>query len=151
MANMDNAKIVGAYAVVVYKNGSTRLEVMTMDMIRKAWGQGAARGNSGVHLNFTDQMAKKTVIARACKIELDSTEDGHNDEEAFMAQPQGDVERDLANGTSNDVQQIEKVDVEHHDDFEESASYEEIKEERQGENDLFNNKQADSKTRKCPV
>lgn len=151
MANMDNAKIVGAYAVVVYKNGSTRLEVMTMDMIRKAWGQGAARGNSGAHLNFTDQMAKKTVIARACKIELDSTEDGHNEEEAFMAQPQGDVERDLANGTSNDVQQIEKVDVEHHDDFEESASYEEIKEERQGENDLFNNKQADSKTRKCPV
>ena len=32
--------IVGAYAVVVNKDGSTRLEVMTMDMIQKAWNQG---------------------------------------------------------------------------------------------------------------
>ena len=120
-------------------------------MIRKAWGQGAARGNSGAHLNFTDQMAKKTVIARACKIELDSTEDGHNDEEAFMAQPQGDLERDLANGASDDAQQIKKIEVEHQDNFEESASYEEMKEEPQGESDLFKNEQAGAKTRKCPI
>lgn len=155
MANMDNAKIVGAYAVVVYKNGSTRLEVMTMDMIRKAWGQGAARGNSGAHLNFTDQMAKKTVIARACKIELDSTEDGHNDDEAFMAQPKGDVERDLANGASYSAEQVKKLNVEHHDDFEDSASYEEIKETPQSENksanDLFENTQNAQNTRKCPI
>lgn len=155
MANMDNAKIVGAYAVVVYKNGSTRLEVMTMDMIRKAWGQGAARGNSGAHLNFTDQMAKKTVIARACKIELDSTEDGHNDEEAFMAQPKGDVERDLANGASYSAEQVKKINVEHHDDFEDSASYEEIKDspmsENKGAKDLFDGTQGDQNIRKCPI
>ncbi|WP_052044978.1 RecT family recombinase [Prevotella amnii] len=155
MANMDNAKIVGAYAVVVYKNGSTRLEVMTMDMIRKAWGQGAARGNSGAHLNFTDQMAKKTVIARACKIELDSTEDGHNDDEAFMAQPKGEVERDIANDTSVGVERVKKLNIEHHDDFEDSASYEEIKETPQSENksanDLFENTQNVQNTRKCPI
>lgn len=155
MANMDNAKIVGAYAVVVYKNGSTRLEVMTMDMIRKAWGQGAARGNSGAHLNFTDQMAKKTVIARACKIELDSTEDGHNDDEAFMAQPKGEVERDIANDTSVGVERVKKLNIEHHDDFEDSASYEEIKETPQSENksanDLFENTQNAQNTRKCPI
>lgn len=155
MANMDNAKIMGAYAVVVYKNGSTRLEVMTMDMIRKAWGQGAARGNSGAHLNFTDQMAKKTVIARACKIELDSTEDGHNDDEAFMAQPKGEMERDIANDTSVGVERVKKLNIEHHDDFEDSASYEEIKETPQSENksanDLFENTQNAQNTRKCPI
>lgn len=155
MANMDNTKIVGAYAVVVYKNGSTRLEVMTMDMIRKAWGQGAARGNSGAHLNFTDQMAKKTVIARACKIELDSTEDGHTDNEAFMAQPKGDVERDIVNSASDNVEQTKKIGTEHHDDFEDSASYEEIKEvpqsENKGANDLFENTKNAQDARKCPI
>ncbi len=41
-----------------------------MDQIRKSWQQGAAKGNSGAHNNFTDQMCKKTVISRACKIAL---------------------------------------------------------------------------------
>lgn len=65
-----------AYAVVIMRDGSRHIEVMTLDMIRSAWGQGAAKGSSPAHRNFTDQMAKKTVIARACKIALESTADG---------------------------------------------------------------------------
>jgi recombination protein RecT len=131
LANMDNSKIVGAYAVVINKDGSHHLEVMTMDMIRKAWQQGAAKGTSGAHTNFTDQMAKKTIIGRACKIALDSTEDGHNDDsddEGYMAPPSdAEAEREAANDTSRKNRRIAaKPAVEHHDDFEEAAQYEEM-------------------------
>ena len=116
--NMDINKIKGAYAVVVNKDGSRHLEIMTMDMIRKAWGQGAARGNSGAHTNFTDQMCKKTIISRACKVALDSTSDG---EEDSMVPPTAGQERDIANGTSE-----EPIHKAHHDDFEDGAEYEDV-------------------------
>lgn len=70
LENINLSAIVGAYAVVITKDGDRWIEVMTMDQIRKSWQQGAAKGNSGAHNNFTDQMCKKTVISRACKIAL---------------------------------------------------------------------------------
>lgn len=124
--NMDISKIKGAYAVVINKDGSRHLEVMTMDMIRKAWGQGAARGNSGAHVNFTDQMAKKTVIGRACKTALDSTEDGHNDDEPYMAPPsEAQAEREQANDSRKALPLHDGVS-QHHDSFEDEAEYREI-------------------------
>lgn len=124
--NMDISKIKGAYAVVVNKDGSRHLEIMTMDMIRKAWGQGAARGNSGAHTNFTDQMCKKTIISRACKVALDSTSDG--EEEDFMVPPTtASQERDIANeGVINVSATTKSVATSHHDDFEDGAEYEEV-------------------------
>ena len=123
--------IVGAYAVVVNKDGSTHLEVMTMDMIQKAWNQGGFGDKdrqTGAHKNFTDQMCKKTVIARACKVALESSSDRDEDEDnendlGFVPmqpqQPQQGIE-----GTN----QSHHKAIEHHDTFEESASYEEVKE-----------------------
>lgn len=70
LENINIAKIKAAYAVVINKDGSKHIEIMTMEMIRNSWGQGAAKGNSMAHTKFTDQMAKKTVISRACKIAL---------------------------------------------------------------------------------
>lgn len=60
--NMDNDKIRGAYAVVLFEDGSSLLEVMNINQIRQSWLMGNANGNSKAHRNFTDQMAKKTVI-----------------------------------------------------------------------------------------
>ena len=64
--NLDN-EILGAYAVVVRDNEPNYVEIMTMKQIRNSWNQGAAKGQSGAHNNFADQMCKKTVINRACK------------------------------------------------------------------------------------
>ena len=75
LENIDNAKIKGAYAVSVFNDGSSDMEPMTMAMIRSAWNQGAAKGSSGAHNNFTDQMCKKTVINRACKIIFRESDD----------------------------------------------------------------------------
>ena len=48
---------------------------MTMDEIRKAWAQGAAKGGCPAHKNFPQEMAKKTVINRACKIFVNTSTD----------------------------------------------------------------------------
>jgi recombination protein RecT len=75
LENIDNAKIRGAYAVSVFDDNTTDMEPMTMAQIKAAWNQGAAKGNSGAHTNFTDQMCKKTVINRACKIIFRESDD----------------------------------------------------------------------------
>lgn len=148
--NMDINKIKGVYAVVVNKDGSRHLEIMTIDMIRKAWGQGAAKGNSGAHTNFTDQMCKKTIISRACKVALDSTSDG--EEEDSMVPPTAGQERDIANGTAE-----EPYHKAHHDDFEDGAEYEDVTgseeaEEAQPEAAPAQPKTAPGKkVRECPI
>lgn len=81
LANIDNTKILAAYAVVINKDGSRHIEVMTRTQIQKAWEQGAMKGKSGAHTNFTDQMCMKTVIQRACKIALDSNADPGDDDD----------------------------------------------------------------------
>lgn len=143
--NINPDKIKAAYAVVIYKDGNKHLEVMTMDQIRKSWQQGAARGTSGAHQNFTDQMCKKTVIARACKIELDSATDGE-EEELSMTPPNGaEAIRDAAQQQIT-VQANETPQLEHKPqetiDFSESAVYEPVTDTPQPEN---------KSERKCPI
>lgn len=76
LKNIDNTKIVAAYAVVYLGNGHPlHIEIMPIDKIRKAWSMGAANGESPAHKGFTDEMAKKTVINRACKILINSSDD----------------------------------------------------------------------------
>lgn len=82
--NIDNGKIKGAYAVVIYNDGRKDLEVMTLAEIKQAWMQGQMKGNSGAHNNFTQEMCKKTVINRACKTPINSSNDAnlyHSDEQ----------------------------------------------------------------------
>lgn len=144
--------IVGAYAVVVNKDGSTHLEVMTMDMIQKAWNQGGFGDKdrqTGAHKNFTDQMCKKTVIARACKVALESSSDRDEDE---------DNENDLGFVPMQPQQQgIEGTNqsrpkaIEHHDTFEASASYEEVKEAEPSYPEINEPKPQAEHKRECPI
>lgn len=74
--NIDPDKTAGAYAIVTENDGNTWAEVMTMKQIRKAWMMGNAKGNSPAHKEFPDEMACKTVINRALKIAIGSSDDG---------------------------------------------------------------------------
>ena len=158
LENMDTTKIKAAYAVVILKDGTKYIEVMTMDMIRKAWQQGSMKGNSGAHMNFTDQMAKKTVIARACKIALDGTEDNFNTEEdGDLAMTPPDATEAELEAANKEVKQIghrqpSQTATVHRDSFEENADYEEVGEEP--ENLHLEPEQAasaKSSGRKCPI
>lgn len=74
--NIDINKIKGAYATLILEDGSTYSEVMGMAQIRQAWMQGQTKGQSPAHKNFPDEMAKKTVIGRACKLFISTSDDG---------------------------------------------------------------------------
>ncbi|MEN6622058.1 MAG: recombinase RecT [Smithella sp.] len=77
LENIDLKKIIGAYAITEMENGVKDVTLMNMLQIRNAWLQGAAKGNSGAHTNFTDEMCCKTVIQRACKPIINSSDDSH--------------------------------------------------------------------------
>ena len=73
--NIDLNKIKGAYAILIEEDGTPVFEYMTITQIRKAWMQGAAKGNNTAHQNFTDEMCKKTVINRICKPYINESDD----------------------------------------------------------------------------
>ncbi len=75
MENLDDSKIIGAYAVVTFDDGSVNTEIMTMAQIQKSWEQGPTKGKSPAHTNFPGEMAKKTVINRACKLLIAASDD----------------------------------------------------------------------------
>lgn len=109
--NLDITKIKAAYAIVVNKDKTRHMEIMTIDQIKKSWMQGAAKGTSGAHTNFTDQMCKKTVMARACKIALDSQADFADDDDDNR-RDEATEERDAAQ--HRQVAEAEAVEL--HDD-----------------------------------
>jgi recombination protein RecT len=104
LGNIANDKIIAAYAIVIYKDGSTDATIMSMDEIRAAWNQGAPKGNSPAHKNFTQEMAKKTVINRACKTPINSSTDvilvGGYDEENDEA-PTIDIKHEIIEDTAS--------------------------------------------------
>lgn len=66
--NINLDKIVGAYCVITFADGSRYMEVMNMGQIKDAWRKGYGyKEGAGTHKAFTDMMAKKTVTSRACK------------------------------------------------------------------------------------
>lgn len=73
--SVGSNKIKGAYAVYELNDGSIDVEVMSIAQIQMAWGQGGSKGNSPAHKNFADQMAIKTVLNRACKLLISSSDD----------------------------------------------------------------------------
>ncbi|TEB41563.1 hypothetical protein D0809_24890, partial [Flavobacterium circumlabens] len=62
-------------AVFELNDGSVDVEVMSITQIQASWAQGGSKGNSPAHKNFADQMAVKTVLNRACKLLISSSDD----------------------------------------------------------------------------
>lgn len=78
--NIDVDKIKGAYAVGIMSDGSKIVEVMNIAQLKKAWNQrmgGLKEDVSSTHAKFRDQMAKKTVINRLCKLIGNTSTDGN--------------------------------------------------------------------------
>ncbi|MEA4922201.1 MAG: RecT family recombinase [Eubacteriaceae bacterium] len=104
LANIDIHKIVAAYAVVIGNDGSIiSTEIMTMTQLRAAWGQGY--GKSAVHEKFTEEMAKKSVINRACKTIINSS----SDESVLADTYKRTVENDYKQAEADDSKQKERA------------------------------------------
>ncbi|MCM3620476.1 recombinase RecT [Sutcliffiella horikoshii] len=70
--NRDN-EILGAYAVVKTNDDEELLTVMTRKEIDASWGQ--SKTSQGVHKKFPQEMAKRTVINRAAKAFINTSDD----------------------------------------------------------------------------
>lgn len=79
--NRNTKNIIGAYATVVFEDESKNYtEIMTFNEIEEAWKQSqmvydGKFKEDGTHRRFPQEMAKKTVINRACKKLLNSSDD----------------------------------------------------------------------------
>lgn len=73
--SIESGVVKAAYATKEYEDGRKVTEVMAMSQIRKAWAQGATKGESPAHKNFPDEMAIKTVINRLLKQDVNSSDD----------------------------------------------------------------------------
>ena len=115
--NIDNDKILGAYAVAVMDDGRKVVEVMNINQLKKAWNQrmgGLKEDASSTHMKFKDQMAKKTVINRLCKLIGNTSTDGNISEISDRLDEVADVDmvaEDVAYEIENNANQVDFEEV----------------------------------------
>lgn len=128
--NIDLDKIKGAYAIVIMPDGRKQVTVMSIQQIKSAWGQGATKGNSPAHKNFTDEMCKKTVISRACKMIINSSDD------AYLYEGKADeMDKRDASEVRDAATKSKRID------FDDSVEYEDVVESVEPENTETQNPQ----------
>lgn len=117
LANINLTKIVGAYAIVFVGDKVKHVEIMNMDMIRKAWAM-SKNPNGKIFTDYPDQMAKRTVIKRACKVILAAEVcvnkafdefDDYEDVTDFELQQRNDAQEEKHDVMVEDVQVVEET------------------------------------------
>ena len=115
--NIDNDKILGAYAVAVMDDGRKIVEVMNINQLKKAWNQrmgGLKEDANSTHMKFKDQMAKKTVINRLCKLIGNTSTDGNISEISDRLDEVADVDmvaEDVAYDIENNANTVDFEEV----------------------------------------
>lgn len=115
LENINNKNIVGAYAIVRTKEQSI-IEIMNIKQIKASWGMGAAKGTSPAHRGFAEEMAKKTILNRACKQLINSSDDS-----SLMGD---EIISEFNKTDDNDYIDVTSVEVE--EEIEENANIEEV-------------------------
>lgn len=115
LENVKPENILAAYCVIEF--GDERppyTDIMTMDQIKTAWSKSKMNpdGKDSTHSQFSEEMAKKTVINRACKAYINSSSDGNlllikhfNRTEDALAEQE--VEEEIAENANGDYIDIE--------------------------------------------
>lgn len=76
--NVDPDNIVAAYCTIIFDDDRQFTDIMTWAEIQKAWSKSKMNPDKegSTHKEFAQEMARKTVINRACKRYLNSSDDG---------------------------------------------------------------------------
>lgn len=97
---LNDGKIIGAFAVVLYQDGGLGYDVMSLSELENTRKHSKA-SNSPAWKDFTGEMYKKTVLHRLCKhIELDFENPTQRD--LFSAGME--IETDVAEQVKNDIE-----------------------------------------------
>lgn len=78
--NIDNDKIIGAYAVATMEDGTVVSEIMNIKQLKQAWNQkqgGYKEAEYDTHVKFREEMSKKTVSNRLLKRIINTYGDGY--------------------------------------------------------------------------
>lgn len=114
--NQDN-KIVGAYCTIIESDATTYIELMTIKEIEKSWGQSRMnpKGDSSTHKKFPQEMAKRTVINRACKKFLNASDDGSlvmkHIHESDNTRDEAELKEEIENNANGDIIDVEGVEI----------------------------------------
>jgi recombination protein RecT len=73
--NIDLKQIKGAYATIVYHDGTERSDYMTLEQIHNSWARGQTKGASDAHKLAPEEMCKKSVLRRLCKMVYNTSDD----------------------------------------------------------------------------
>ena len=124
LGNVDKQKIVAAYCVIVRENGSEDTTIMTMEEIKQSWKQskmnpidanGAIKADS-THGKFAAEMAKRTVIRKACKMVINASDDSNlfvkTYREATEATADVRVAAEIAENANGDIIDVTPTEVE---------------------------------------
>lgn len=119
--NIDKEKIIGAYATITFSNDETYNEIMTIEELRQAWSKAQFWGKDqkkekagSTHDEFKQEMAKKTVINRACKKFMNSSDDNslvmHHFHQTDEAAQEAQANEEIKENANQEV-----IDVEFHE------------------------------------
>lgn len=103
--NIDDDKIIGAYAIVILEEQENYVELMTLKQIQNAWAMSRTYSDkSKTHNDFKGEMCKKSVINRACKHFAKTSDDSDALIDVINETFEYD-EKDIIEATNHEVQE----------------------------------------------
>jgi recombination protein RecT len=106
-ASIDSSEIIGVYAIVVFKDGSKKVDVMTAKQVQTSFEQSYTKGNSPAHLKFKQAMFQKTVINRVLKTIIGSSDDSNLYEEKEVPTTEEIVEEEISEYANSEIIDLE--------------------------------------------
>lgn len=120
--NRDN-EVIGAYAVVQTMDDEEILTVMTKKEIDAAWGQ--SKTGLAVHKKFPQEMAKRTVINRAAKAFINTSDDSdlliqainnstenEYENERIDITPEEEMQKEIEQNANSEILDVELIEEE---------------------------------------
>ena len=120
LENINGKKIKAAYCIIVDQDGQVKkTEIMSFEEIKQAWKQSKMhpvddKGNVKVgstHDKFTADMAKKTVVNRACKPIINSSSDSNLFKEIYNRNSEIITEEEISEEVAEKANR-ETIDIE---------------------------------------
>lgn len=140
--NIDDDKIIGAYAIVILEGQENYVELMTLKQIQNAWAMSRTyKADSKTHNDFKGEMCKKSVINRACKHFTKTSDDSdallevinetlEYDEKDIIEQTQHEVQEEIKeNANQGEIIDIQVVKAEKVEDIKEAKQQSMINED----------------------
>lgn len=133
--NVDPDNIVAAYCTIVFDDDRQFTDIMTWQEIKKAWSKSKMNPEKegSTHKEFAQEMARKTVINRACKRYLNSSDDGsllmYHVNRADEIANEAEVEAEIAENANKETIDVEFDVVDEDTSEPETEPEEEAKEE----------------------